>query len=168
MSYRNKTYVAFDGDNDIACYRIMKAWKENDHIEFDFQDAHDLNSARDTSTEESIKAQLRVRMANSKQMLLLVGDKTRFLRKFLPWEIELARKKDIPIIVVNLNGKREFDDALCPAAIKDNTYTISVAFKMTIIRHALDDFPGRYEANKSTTHSHSHYYVASVYQNLGL
>ena len=26
MAYRNKTYVAFDGDKDIRYYRLMKAW----------------------------------------------------------------------------------------------------------------------------------------------
>jgi hypothetical protein len=54
---------------------------------------------------------------------LLVGEKTRFLRKFVPWEIELARKKDIPIVVVNLNDERMFDNDRAPAAIKDNVYT---------------------------------------------
>ena len=39
MSYRNKTYVIFDG-NDIRYYRLMQAWKENDNIDFDFNDAH--------------------------------------------------------------------------------------------------------------------------------
>ena len=106
MSYKNKTYVAFDGDTDIAYYRIMQAWKSNDDIDFNFYDAHDINSARDTSAEESIKSQLRIRMANAKQMILLVGENTKYLKKFVPWEIELARKKDIPIIVVNLNNKK--------------------------------------------------------------
>ena len=92
MSYKNKTYVAFDGDTDMAYYRVMTAWRENDNIDFWFHNAHDLNSARDTSYEESIKAQLRERMANSKQMILLVGKNTKYLRKFVPWEIELARK----------------------------------------------------------------------------
>jgi hypothetical protein len=41
MSYRNKTYIAFDADNDIRHYRLMQAWKENDRIEFDFHNAHD-------------------------------------------------------------------------------------------------------------------------------
>ena len=45
MSYKNKTYVAFDGDNDMKYYRLMTAWIEHDHIEFDFLNAHDLNSA---------------------------------------------------------------------------------------------------------------------------
>lgn len=170
MSYRNKTYVAFDGDNDIHYYRIMQAWKSHDKIDFDFYDAHDLNSARDTSLEESIKAQLRARMANAKQMILLVGDNTKYLRKFVPWEIELARKKDIPIIVVNLNDKRVYDDNLCPSAVKDWTYTINIPFKLKIIKYALDNFPDNYEKRKDDTEymSHKYHYKDSVYKELGL
>ena len=169
MSYRNKTYVAFDGDTDIACYRLMKAWKEHEHIDFNFFDAHDINSARDTSSEESIKAQLRLRMAESKQMVLLVGEKTRLLRKFVPWEIELARKKGIPIIVANLSGGREYDDVRCPAALKDDVYTVSVSFQPKIIKFALDNFPAQFATLKSVKgYDHRHHYGSSVYQSLGL
>ena len=73
MAYRNKTYVAFDGDNDMHCYNLMKAWKQNDNTEFNFYDAHDINTARDTSTEETIKCRLRERMANSKVFYSLVS-----------------------------------------------------------------------------------------------
>lgn len=170
MSYKNKTYVAFDGDNDMWAYRYMRGWKVNDHIDFDFHDAHDLNSARDTSIEESIKAQLRIRMQNSKQMLLLVGEKTKYLRKFVPWEIELARKKDIPIIVVNLNNKKVYDDDLCPSAVKDWTYTINIPFRMKIIKYALDNFPNSYDKRKDDPEymSHKYHYKDSVYEELGL
>ena len=58
MAYRNKTYVAFDGDEDIHYYRLMQAWKQSDNTDFCFYDAHDLNNARDTSQEESIKNNL--------------------------------------------------------------------------------------------------------------
>ena len=84
MSYRNKTYVAFDGDTDMWAYRLMTAWKSNTNMDFNFYNAHDLNTARDSSTEESIKSQLRERMANAKQMILLVGENTKNLRKFVP------------------------------------------------------------------------------------
>lgn len=169
MSYRNKTYVIFDGDNDMAYYRVMTAWKENNNIDFDFYNAHDLNYARDTSSEEAIKAQLRERMANSKQMILLVGEKTSYLRKFVPWEIELARKKDIPIIIANLNGDRKYDDDRCPNSAKDFVYTVSVPFRMKIIKHALDDFPLRYVQNKGKIgFDHTHSYNDSIYRNLGL
>ncbi len=60
MSYRNKTYVAFASE-DIHNYRLMGAWRENEHIEFDFYDAHDLYSSRDTSKPETIKRNLRER-----------------------------------------------------------------------------------------------------------
>jgi hypothetical protein len=169
MSYRNKTYVAFDGDTDIACYRLMKAWKQNEHIDFNFFDAHDLNSARDSSTEESIKAQLRLRMVESKQMVLLVGEKTRLLRKFIPWEIELARKKGIPIVVANLNGHREYDDTRCPGALKDNVYTVSVSFQPKIVQFALDAFPTQFANLKNAQgYDHRHHYGSDVYKSLGL
>lgn len=44
MPYRNKTYVAFDADTDMHYYRIMQAWKEHDHIDFDFHNAHEMNN----------------------------------------------------------------------------------------------------------------------------
>lgn len=167
MSYRNKTYIAFDGDNDMWAYAYMKGWKSNENMDFNFYNAHDLNSARDTSSEESIKAQLRVRMANAKQMILLVGKNTKYLRKFVPWEIELARKIDIPIIVANLNDKRTRDVDLCPSAIGNEVYTIHVAFYAKIIQYALDNFPFSYDKYKNEK-SGPYYYPDSVYKDLGL
>ena len=168
MSYKNKTYVAFDGDNDMQYYRTMQMWKAHEHIEFDFYDAHDLNSARDTSTEESIKAQLRIRMANSRQMILLVGENTKYLRKFVPWEVELARKKDIPIIVVNLNNKKSCDDSLCPSwVLTDDFRTVHISFKAKIIQYALDNFPNEYIKNSGKGGSKRNYNT-SVYDDLGI
>ncbi len=44
MSYRNRTYIIFDGDNDMWAYAYMKGWKTNDQIDFNFYDAHDLRT----------------------------------------------------------------------------------------------------------------------------
>ncbi|MBI2325865.1 TIR domain-containing protein [Candidatus Collierbacteria bacterium] len=167
MSYKNKTYVAFDGDTDMWAYRLMTAWKSNENMDFNFYNAHDLNSARDTSTEESIKSQLRERMANAKQMVLLVGEKTKNLRKFVPWEIELARKKDVSIIVVNLNGDREYDSTLCPSAVGTEVYTMHVSFNAKIIQYALDNFPSRYQDHKNEFPG-NYFYKETVYKELGL
>ena len=90
MAYANKTYVAFDADNDIRYYQLMKAWKSNSSVEFNFYDAHDLNNLRDSSSEETIKRKLADRMTNAKLLVLLVGDNTRYLYKFVRWEIEQA------------------------------------------------------------------------------
>lgn len=69
-------------------------WRENNHIDFDFYDAHDLNTARDSSQIESIEKQLRVRFDNSKVFMIIVGDATKNNRKFIPWEIDQAIKRD--------------------------------------------------------------------------
>src|SRR6266436_4956220 len=106
MAYRNKTYVCFDGDSDIRYYRLMQAWAANDKFAFNFYNAHDLNTARDDSQEASIKRQLSERFANSKDFVVLIGDKTKFLRKFVQWEMEVALRLGLPIVGVNLNGSR--------------------------------------------------------------
>lgn len=62
MAYRNKTYIAFDGDNDMHYYRLMTAWSAHEGFNFDIYNAHDLNTARDSSQEECIKRQLRERL----------------------------------------------------------------------------------------------------------
>lgn len=167
MSYKNKTYIIFDGDNDIRHYRLMLAWKENQNFDFNFYDAHDLNTARDSSTEESIKSALRERMASAKQAIVLVGNNTKYLRMFVPWEIELARKKDIPILLVNLNGSRVYDSNLCPSCVKDNIYTMSVSFQPKIIKHTLDYFPSLYAEYKNKK-DHTYSFNKSVYEKLGL
>ncbi|MFZ1895266.1 MAG: hypothetical protein WAU59_14485 [Rhodoplanes sp.] len=42
MSYKDPSYVIFDGDNDKWAYGYMKGLKQNDRVDFDFRDAHDL------------------------------------------------------------------------------------------------------------------------------
>ena len=46
------------------------------------------------------------RLKNTKIFVLLVGEKTKYLYKYVKWEIEQALSLNLPIIVVNLNGKR--------------------------------------------------------------
>ncbi len=167
MSYKNKTYVIFDGDEDMWAYNIMKAWKKNDNIDFNFYDAHDINNASDDSLTDSIKQQLRDRMKNAKQVIVLVGEKTKNLRKFVPWEINLARVYDLPIVVVNLNRNRQYDSELCPRAIGSEIYTIHVSFQMKIIKYALDNFPSSYENYKDEKKG-NYWYKDSVYEDLDL
>jgi len=83
MAYRNKTFVSFDGDTDIHYYRLMQAWHQNDRSPFNFYNAHDINSARDSSQEQSIKRQLRERLLNTREFILLIGERTRYLTKFV-------------------------------------------------------------------------------------
>ncbi|MGF7008924.1 TIR domain-containing protein, partial [Aminobacter sp. BE322] len=119
MSYKSPTYVIFDGDNDKWAYGYMKGWKANDRVEFDFRDAHDLDSMTGAAQNEAyVKSNLKKRMQAASSVLVLIGDKTRWLYKYVRWELELAIELDLPIIAVNLGGSRDIDEKLCPPIIR--------------------------------------------------
>lgn len=165
MSYRNKTYVIFDGDNDMWAYAFMLGWKKNENLEFNFYDAHDLRPLTSCASDDTIKRRLRERMNNARQVIIIVGENTQNLYKFVRWEIQLAIEKDLPIIVVNLNNKRTYDNDRCPAILKDHC-AIHVAFKMKIIKHALDGFVKWY--NNEHENSGWRYYPDDTYKQLEL
>ncbi len=167
MPYRNKTYIAFDGDNDMWAYSYMKGWKQNDNIDFNFYDAHDLNNARDTSTEDTIKRKLRERMNNAKLFILLVGEHTKNLYKFVRWEIETAIAMDLPIIVVNLNGKKEYDKEYCPAIARD-TLAIHIPYKKDAIVYTMDNWPEYHKKYKKEGKIDSYSWKDSIYNMLGI
>ena len=167
MPYRNKTYVSFDGDNDIHYYWLMRAWKQSNNTSFNFYDAHVLNTARDTSLETSIKAQLSVRLNNSKSFVLLVGERTRFLYKFVLWEIEQAITRDLPIIVVNLNGLRFMDAVRCPPLVRSEL-AIHISFNARILEHALEYWTQQHSSLRFEKRTGPFYFFETVYQELGL
>jgi hypothetical protein len=168
VAYRNKLYVAFDGDEDMHWYNILKAWRDNENIDFSFHDAHDLNVARDSSLPESIKVQLRARMQNSKTVLLLVGERTKYIRGYIPWEISYARYLDLPIIVANLNDKRQYDTIRCPSSVEGGKGAVHISFEAKIIKHALDNWPDYHHGNKVDVLNDVYHYVDKTYTNLGL
>ncbi|WP_454812860.1 TIR domain-containing protein [Paenarthrobacter nitroguajacolicus] len=169
MSYRNKTYVAFASE-DIKSYRLMEAWRENKNIAFDFYDAHDLFISRDTSRPETIKKNLRERMKNAKQIVLLGSRDAK--RKggdgvsFLAYEIQIALEFNLPVVVAHLDGSRGGNSANYPKPLSDaNHYTMSVSFQPTIIKYALENYAGGFATSKTTG---ERIYLASVYSGLGL
>lgn len=166
MAYKNKTYIAFDGDKDMHYYRLMTAWSAHPGFDFEIHNAHDLNTARDSSQEESIKRQLRDRFANSKVFIVLIGESTRFLTKFVKWEIEVAIRLGLPIVAVNINGSRG-QDIRCPPALKD-ALAVYVSFNEKIVTHALKDWPSSDAGYRRSGKSGPYHYDASVYSSLGL
>ena len=96
-------------------YGFMLGWKSRDHIDFDFHDAHDLNTISDRASEDTVKRKLRGRFTNAKQVVVIVGKKTKNLYRFVRWEIDVALELKLPIIVANLSEKRRMDDDLLPA-----------------------------------------------------
>lgn len=162
MSYRNKTYVAFNADypsereGDMKYYRLMQAWKSNDNIDFNFHDAHDLNNLTGRASDEQIYRKLRERMKNTKQLIVLVGAHTKNMHKFVRWEIKIAIEMDIPIIAVNID-KSNYETDKTPPILKNNCYFVNVPFDMKKIRHALDHFPDQYHRKKDQGPSALHY-----------
>lgn len=167
MSYKNKTYVIFDGD-DINNYRLMQAWKSNDNIGFNFHDAHEVRGIRSGSSEEAVKRGLRERFSTAKQVIVLVGEHTRYLYKYVRWEIEMAQNLDLPIVVANLNGKRKHDGDNCPPILR-NYYAVHVSFQPAIIQYALDNFPSEFHRNKNDNAVDKvRNYNASIYRGLDI
>lgn len=167
MAYRNKTYVAFDGDRDIRYYYLMKAWRDNENASFNFYDAHDLHQSRDSSLEFSIKASLRKRISNTKTFVLLVGEGTRYLYKFVKWEIEQAVSLDLPILIVNLNGTRKMDAVRCPPIMRSEL-AIHIPFKQAIVQYALDNWPNSDHTHRRNGETGPYFYQESVYHQLGM
>lgn len=84
-------YIVFDGDQDGLQYQMMRAWKANNKIEFDFEDAHELDSMTSAAqNEQYVKSFLRPRMVKSDAVLVLLGKNTKYLYKYIRWELELA------------------------------------------------------------------------------
>lgn len=172
MAYRNKTYVAFASE-DIRSYRLMEAWRENANIDFDFFDAHDLFVARDTSSEDTIRHNLRNRMSNAKQIIVLISDTTQLKagrRSFLQYEIELIAKLNLPVVFANINGSRHAQEEKLPFLLKSPYYTMSVSLQSKIIKYALDNYVSLFNTNSQNTppFTGAYEYKPSVYVELGL
>lgn len=169
MSYRNKTYVAFASE-DIGKYRLMEAWRENANIDFDFYDAHDLFISRDNSRPETIRRNLRERMKNAKQVVLLGSANGKRKggdgKSFLAYEVSVILEFALPVVVANLDGDRTVDRGFIPAPFLDaDYYTISVSFQPKIIQYALNDYAPNFA---SSTNKGPYYYTTNVYDSLDL
>lgn len=169
MSYRNKTYVAFASE-DITQYRMMEAWRESEHIDFDFYDAHDLYKSRDTSQPETIKRNLRERMKNAKQIVILGGPHAK--RKggdgtsFLAYEVKVLMEFSLPVVVANLDGDRKIVKNFIPSPLLNaDYYTLSVSFQPKIIQFALDKYAAGFAGR---TNRGPHYYEPDIYKQIGL
>jgi len=126
MAYRNGTYVAFHADNnnipggksDIDYYNLVCAWNANKHHDFKIVNSHEkTNAVRDSSKKETLRATLLERLRNSKNMLLILGETTRFDADWVPFEIAKAVDDyQIPIVVAYTGISSKI---WCPSAFYD-------------------------------------------------
>lgn len=158
---RNKTYVCFDADTDMWAYKFMKGWHALDNIDFDFDNAHDLNNLRDGSSEETIKGKLRERLKSTKIMLVLVGENTKNLHKFVRWEQEVALSMGIPIAAVYLNKSEARDNSVCPPIIRDEL-VLHIPYKLATCRWAIDNWPAQHEKYKKEGKKDAYHLTAKL------
>lgn len=138
-------YVIFDGDNDRWAYAYMTGWKANKNIDFDYQDAHDLdNMTSRAQGEQYVKSKLRERMQKSSAVIVLLGEKTKNLYKYVRWELDLALELGLPIIAANLNKSNGQDNDRCPAIIRGKASVVHIPYTLEALKHAMSNFPTFY------------------------
>jgi hypothetical protein len=152
----------------------MEAWRDNQRIDFSFFDAHDLYVARDTSLPDTIRRNLRERVKNAKQIVLIgtadAKKKGGDGKSFLAHEVALAIEFDLPIVIANGDGDRMIDENFIPDTLLDIAYyTVSVSFQPAIIKYALDNYVSVFNASSAGARQQGpHYYEEKVYTQLGL
>lgn len=166
---KDHVYVIFDGGEDKWAYGYMKGWNKSVNVDFEFDDAHDLDTMTGRATEEAyVKTRPKERMNTSSNVVVIVGEKTRNLYRFVRWELELALDLGLSIIVANLNGKKVIDKELCPPIIRD-ACAVHIPFKANIIMHALRQWPGQFRAmNAIEKRKGARHYGDEVYRKLDL
>lgn len=136
----------------------MLAWKENEHIDFNFVNCQ-LEAEVNSENEAYIKSKCRERINMAGKFILLIGEDTRSKHKYVRWELEVAIEKECTIIGVNLDNSRAIVEAKTPP-IMNNIGAIFVPFKAKIIEYALNDWTMRPDDNW--------HYKPEVYTRLGL
>jgi len=151
-----RTFIGFSS-TDIHYYRLMKAWKQNENIDFNFTDCqlqNDINSDDETY----VKRICRERINMAGKFIMLIGKDTRSKYKWVRWEAEVAIEKGCTIIGVNLDGERKIITETCPPIIR-NIGAIFVPFSPYIIKYALENYKMHDSGN--------YYYKDEVYNKLG-
>jgi hypothetical protein len=135
------TYVIFDGDNDGWAYQYIRGWAANKRLGFQFKDSHDLDTmGKSAQNEQYVKKHLRARMQGSEIALVLVGEKTKNLYRYVRWEIETAIEMGIPIVVVNMNKSRGIDEERMPPILR-GVCALHIAYRYRAIKYAIQQWP---------------------------
>jgi hypothetical protein len=151
-----RTFVGFSS-TDIRDYRLMLAWKENEHIDFNFTNCQ-LSQEINSEDETYIKRKCRERIDMAGTFAVLIGTDTRSKHKYVRWEMEVAIEMECRIIGINLDGARCMVDTTCPPIIK-NIGAVFVPFSPKIVAYALQNY------KMNTTDNW--YYKDEIYRQLG-
>ena len=181
MAYRNGTYIAFHangtvqpGQSDMDYYKLLKMWSEKTDDDFTIIDSHEKTAAvRDSSKRATLRARLQERLSKSKNMLLIIGESTRYDKDWVPFEIEQAVDNyEIPIIA----AYTRYESILAPNELSElwpNALAERIREKSARVIH----IPFKKEPIKAAISTYSHdnlpkgpltYYTKEAYQKWGL
>ena len=132
-----RTFVGFSS-TDIHYFRLMQAWKANEHIDFNFTDCQ-LDNEINSQNEVYIKSKCWKRINMAGTFAVLIGQDTKSKHKYVRWEIEVAIEKNCRIIGINIDGSRQVVNNTCPPIIK-NIGAIFVPFSPKIVAYALENY----------------------------
>lgn len=150
-----RTFVGFSS-SDINYYRLMLAWKEHEHIDFNFANCQ-LGQEINSEDEAYIKRRCRERIEMAGTFAVLIGQDTRSKHKYVRWEMEVAREKGCRVIGINLDTSRRVVDATCPPIIR-NIGAVFVPFSPKIVAYALENYHMNMKGD--------YYYKDEVYKQL--
>lgn len=153
----SRVFVGFSS-TDKNYFDLMKAWKNHEHIDFDFIDLQ-LDTGINSDNEDYIKRLLREKITSAGTFIQLIGSDTKSKHKYVRWEAEVAIEKNCRLIGVNLNKLMQIDYNLTPPILKDKG-AMFVPFNAKIIKYALENFNKEADQNW--------HYKKSVYDNLGI
>lgn len=143
-----RTFVGFSS-TDIRYYWMMLAWKEREHIDFNFTDCQLTNSIN-SDNEVYIKRLCRERINMAGYFIQLIGEDTRSKHKYVRWELDVAIEKKCNIIGVNLDGSRGcVQDKTSP--LMQGIGAVFVPFQAKAISYALQLTDWKSHGNWSLT-----------------
>lgn len=114
MAYKSGTYIAFDGLgqtnptlSDFKYYATIQAWASHKSIDFKYVNSHDKTCAvRDTSLRVTLESRIRERLANSKNVVVILSSDTIKSGSMLTYEIERAVDRyELPLIATYVDYK---------------------------------------------------------------
>jgi len=153
----SRVFVGFSSE-DKRYFDLMKAWKYNKNMDFDFIDLQ-IDREINSENEQYIKRILRDKITRSGTFIQIIGDNTKSKHKYVRWEAEVAIEKNCRLICVNINGDRQMNSSLTPPILK-NKGAMFVPFNASIIQYTLDNFTKEDSKNWN--------WKDSVYKDLGL
>lgn len=180
MSYRNGTYIAFDGLgqinptlSDFKYYATIQAWAQNNNINFNYVDSHDKTYAvRDSSLRATLEQRIRERLSNSKNVIIILSSDTRKSGSMLSYEIEQAVDTySLPLIIAYVDYKIVADPSSLshywPDSLRARIQNGSAsAIHIPFCKDALLDAIGQFgTSNKPNTSLN--YYIEAAHRQFG-